>query len=263
MSHFRAFVAPSPLIMIRHQGVALGDYNLPSLIRHLPPAATFREIFDIHPIQPDHDQTRAETIISSLEIVPEDLICRYEKLRSGSQGAGGEDQSDGCAICRDAFISDETNPFPKPRKGSASAYFAELPFDKMRISTILAFPCPGMHLFHENCIFPWLARKTTCPTCRFDIDPDSLTLRLDRQSQHTHSRTRREGAPPRPRKTWEPPKTRGFVSWLKREEDKSNGRPVSPAPPPPPGEFSPYHESFAGIHLIQALALLCRLLFQK
>ena len=45
---------------------------------------------------------------------------------------------------------------------------------------ILVFPCPGMHLFHAECLAPWLTRKTTCPSCRYDVDPDSLTLRVER-----------------------------------------------------------------------------------
>lgn len=171
-------------------------------------------------MESDHDPVRADTITSRLEVIPEELIPRYEKLRSGA-----EDQFEGCAICRDAFIEEHFPELPSPKKGSTAAFLSELPFDKMRIPDILAFPCPGMHIFHENCIYPWLARKTTCPTCRFDVDPDSLTLRI-------HRNLRRPGERPRTRKPWEPPKGPAFLSWLERAEDKKNGLPVSPTPTP-------------------------------
>jgi hypothetical protein len=46
-------------------------------------------------------------------------------------------------------------------------------------SAVLALPCG--HLFHAGCLAPWFGSHTTCPTCRFDIDPESLTLRIPQQ----------------------------------------------------------------------------------
>ena len=43
-------------------------------------------------------------------------------------------------------------------------------------SAVLGLPCG--HLFHAGCLAPWFGSHTTCPTCRFDIDPESLTLRM-------------------------------------------------------------------------------------
>ncbi|KAF8168992.1 hypothetical protein K438DRAFT_1855965, partial [Mycena galopus ATCC 62051] len=36
---------------------------------------------------------------------------------------------------------------------------------------IISLPCA--HLFHASCLAPWFAQhgQTTCPTCRFDVDP--------------------------------------------------------------------------------------------
>jgi len=47
-------------------------------------------------------------------------------------------------------------------------------------SDVLALPCG--HLFHAGCLAPWFGSHTTCPTCRFDIDPESLTLRVPQQT---------------------------------------------------------------------------------
>ncbi|KAI0357585.1 hypothetical protein OH77DRAFT_1588439 [Trametes cingulata] len=40
---------------------------------------------------------------------------------------------------------------------------------------IVVLPCS--HVFHASCLLPWFSKpgRTTCPSCRFDIDPDSLT----------------------------------------------------------------------------------------
>lgn len=137
--------------------------------------------------------------MAALEIVPDDLIGRYQKLRSGDSL-----EFEGCPICQEDFLSnDETGELKK-----TVAYLAELPNNQYRPPAILAFPCPGMHLYHDSCISPWLSRKTTCPSCRFDIDPNSLTLSCVRVKH--------------PRK-WEPPKNTGFISWLHREETKQGG----------------------------------------
>ncbi|CAE7066181.1 unnamed protein product [Rhizoctonia solani] len=48
-------------------------------------------------------------------------------------------------------------------------------------TAVLAFPCG--HVFHRTCLLPWLSRHTTCPTCRFDIDPKSDTLVLPAEDE--------------------------------------------------------------------------------
>lgn len=50
-----------------------------------------------------------------------------------------------CAVCQDEWALDET---------------------------AIALPCkPSNHLFHEDCIVPWLKTSGTCPTCRFALVP--------------------------------------------------------------------------------------------
>jgi hypothetical protein len=38
---------------------------------------------------------------------------------------------------------------------------------------IVALPCA--HVYHAKCLCPWFSCNTICPTCRFDVDPESLT----------------------------------------------------------------------------------------
>ncbi|KAI1789952.1 hypothetical protein LXA43DRAFT_536721 [Ganoderma leucocontextum] len=153
----------------------------------------------------DSSDRRAETLIKCMEVVPDELVLRYEKLRSAdSEGV------DGCAICQDDLVSKspDTTELEVPHAGAS-----------------LAFPCAGKHLFHTRCLSPWLAQKTTCPSCRFDIDPGRrMLLGLSRG--------------------WQPPLVESMRDWLAAEEKAKEtgvrrGRPgvvmpEYPAIPPPP-----------------------------
>lgn len=59
---------------------------------------------------------------------------------------GKEGSCENCSVCKDNF---EVNQI------------------------ILKLPCK--HIFHEECIMPWLKERNSCPTCRFELptdDPD-------------------------------------------------------------------------------------------
>ncbi|TBU48590.1 hypothetical protein BD309DRAFT_853638 [Dichomitus squalens] len=160
----------------------------------------------------DNDPQRAETLLVGMEIVPEALALRYEKLRS----TDGEDL-DGCAVCRDDLIDKSSDAGEAAR---LLEVFAFLPFNH-EPNHIVAFPCSGKHLFHRNCLFPWLARKTTCPTCRFDIDPHSLTLGTSRGSRDTTSSNSEADIAP-PARVWRPPQVESMSDWLDAEERAKN-----------------------------------------
>ncbi|KAI0647912.1 hypothetical protein C8Q79DRAFT_1008300 [Trametes meyenii] len=145
----------------------------------------------------ENDPGRADILLEGLEIVPESLVRRYELLRM----ADGDD-GDGCAICRDDLI--DKTPVPTETAEILSIY-AALPFHPSA-NPIVAFACSGKHLFHSDCIWPWLAQKTTCPSCRFDIDPYSLT----------HRRNRGQNSLVRP--AWRPPQVQPMSDWLDAEE---------------------------------------------
>ena len=153
------------------------------------------------------DRLRAHVVIDGLEPVSKDLLSRYEVIR-------GEDHSERtmCAVCYEQLDLD--SPYDAGDCNHSDPILTEnerllrdlphyVPFPKM-----VAFPC--LHLFHSECLFPWLARRTTCPTCRSDVDPDSLTL------------TSNGGDARRP---WVPPAKGVLEAWVQVEEKKRSSCP--------------------------------------
>nr|VWP02381.1 Protein kinase domain-containing protein [Ganoderma boninense] len=157
----------------------------------------------------DNDFERAETLIQAMEVVSDELVLRYEKLRS----TDGEDV-DGCAICRDDLVDKSPDTLEASR---VFEIFALLPFPSEADSSV-AFPCAGKHLFHKHCLLPWLARKTTCPSCRFDIDPHSLTLRISRGLRDVIPITPDTDRAHHPPRVWQAPQVESMRDWLTAEE---------------------------------------------
>jgi hypothetical protein len=53
------------------------------------------------------------------------------------------DEKESCAVCKDCFVKDE-----------------------------MALKLPCKHLYHKDCILPWLERHNSCPVCRFELPTD-------------------------------------------------------------------------------------------
>lgn len=152
-----------------------------------------------HDVEREPDHLRAHVVIDGLEPVSKGLLSRYEAVR-------GEDHPKrraSCAVCYerldlDSYDAEDRNP-PEPIQAENRKLSLALPYHA-GFPEVVAFPC--LHLFHSECLLPWLARKTTCPTCRFDVDPDSLTLK--------------GGSTQRP---WVPPAEGVLEGWVQAEEE--------------------------------------------
>ena len=132
------------------------------------------------------DPARAKRLINGLENVNTGLVKRMRKI--------GEGSADGaiCAICWDTLLEEGAESAEVPvwdaasgreqvtdsEPGPSSPTTPEEPLPK-----VVALPCS--HVFHSGCLVPWFSRpkQTTCPTCRFNVDPDNLTYEPPRRPQ--------------------------------------------------------------------------------
>lgn len=176
------------------------------------------------------DPERARKLIAGLEEVPLGLVRRLERV-GGSGGGMGEDETrggdSGCAICWDRLLdadgegfgidseaqNGETEHSSSASTTSTAEDFSSLateeatstasdsgstPADSQKPTQpkIVSLPCA--HVFHASCLVPWFSRprQTTCPTCRFNIDPDNLTHASYRRRQQARDQQPGDGAVP-------------------------------------------------------------------
>lgn len=91
-----------------------------------------------------NDPNRYGNPPASKEIVDnlEKIIINEQNIMSLIQ----QDNCENCSVCKDNFESGQT---------------------------IIKIPCK--HIFHDECIKPWLNERNSCPTCRYELptdDPD-------------------------------------------------------------------------------------------
>lgn len=142
------------------------------------------------------DPDRARKLVDGLDEVPIGLVRRLVRV-GGTGGGMGHDETQGgdagCAICWDTLLDSEGAGFGKSdsssAEGSVSTENSSSSTDsESKQAKIVALPCA--HIFHADCLLPWFSRPrhTTCPTCRFNIDPENLTY----VSWRTRQRQREE-----------------------------------------------------------------------
>jgi hypothetical protein len=158
------------------------------------------------------DPARAKRLVKGLEAVNAGLVKRMGKISEGNAGAI-------CAICWDALLEEHMESTPdwvveEPHgdatsnreqsthpeaEASDSAEPEPEPEPEEPLPKIIALPCS--HVFHSTCLVPWFSRskQTTCPTCRFNVDPENLTYEPPRRPQSTRQQPQQERpTPPQP-----------------------------------------------------------------
>jgi hypothetical protein len=179
-------------------------------------AAFFQEVQNLHD-EPQEDPERAKKLIAGLEVVPHGLVKRLERVGGAPgghvDGSSAEGSPTGCAICWDTLLDAESDGFrtqessgavpqssssgagqnetsdsdamdldPTPTSHSEPAETSTIPASTPLPSEVIALPCA--HVFHASCLLPWFtrAKQATCPTCRFNIDPENLTYSPPRRT---------------------------------------------------------------------------------
>lgn len=136
------------------------------------------------PGEREPDTRRGEFILKALEVVPRGLARRMNAV-GGVLGAHSQPASEDqimCPVCWEPLLEDGSFGTDSPSADSSGTGSQEGSPDsessensQPASKAILALPC--RHIFHGSCLLPWLSRQTTCPSCRFNLDPEHLTFK--------------------------------------------------------------------------------------
>ena len=80
------------------------------------------------------------------------------------------DRDDHCQICFDVCVHSPDGATPAPANGEAEA------------EAVTTLPCG--HAYHTACLDTWLVLQRCCPTCRFEITPESLAAASPPAPEH-------------------------------------------------------------------------------
>lgn len=147
------------------------------------------------------DPERARKLVDGLEEVPVGLVRRLERVGTGGGGMGEDETKGGdvgCAVCWDRllYVEKEGAEEQTENQGGSEGMMvdgeacesAKEEEVEPKYPKVVSLPCA--HVFHAECLIPWFSRPrhTTCPTCRFNIDPDNLTYVSPRQRRREQQR---------------------------------------------------------------------------
>ena len=72
-----------------------------------------------------------------------------------------------------------------PQDRDMSCVVCHCPFSKG--DTCIRMPC--LHIFHEQCILPWLKIRNSCPTCRHELPTESKAYEASRAERANRTDT--------------------------------------------------------------------------
>jgi len=52
-------------------------------------------------------------------------------------------------------------------------------------TSVLKLPC--LHIYHPQCLMPWLEKRNTCPMCRYELPTESTSVEQRNQTRHNVS----------------------------------------------------------------------------
>ncbi|XP_054782886.1 E3 ubiquitin-protein ligase SGR9, amyloplastic-like [Prosopis cineraria] len=101
-----------------------------------------------------------------------EMVIRCRRL-VGSMDCGGGKGGGEVAASRAAVVA---LPRVEVRAGGRECVICK---EEMRVGRdVCELPC--QHVFHWNCILPWLSKKNTCPCCRFRLPSDDVLREIQR-----------------------------------------------------------------------------------
>ncbi|PWN36636.1 uncharacterized protein FA14DRAFT_159080 [Meira miltonrushii] len=128
------------------------------------------------------EQTRGSTAPPPAS---DEAIAKLEKFSRREIEKVRQARNRECSTCMDSFEDEESAPAHDASKDSnlptGIAPSSEMDVDDPPESApgegqqdeLVMMPCK--HLFHEDCLIPWLKNSGTCPVCRVSLEPKKAT----------------------------------------------------------------------------------------
>lgn len=149
-------------------------------------------------VERTRNPARARVLLNGFPPVPSDLVERLEALEKSGQAERDSEEDiiggGGCSICYEPYTHSDHDVGSQEDDDTA----------------VLALPC--CHVFHRRCLRPWFEIRTTCPHCRFDIDPRSITFPAS--DSHTPSASQQRVL------SWTPSEGKSLRLWIEQREQR-------------------------------------------